>query len=76
MVFGSVPQDFFEEQWVFDQPTSRNVQKAPEVQLAAERRLEAALKEVLHSPVLFLLIQKRFGCQLIATVAFVGMESW
>lgn len=76
MVFGSVPQDLFQEQRVFDQPTSRDVQKAPKVQLAAERRLEAALKEVLHSPVLLLLIQKGFGCQLIATVTFVGMESW
>jgi len=31
MVFGSVPQDLFQEQWVFDQPTSRNVQEAPKV---------------------------------------------
>lgn len=31
MVFGSVPQDLFQEQWVFDQSTSRNVQEAPKV---------------------------------------------
>lgn len=31
MVFGSVSQDLFQEQRVFDQPTSRNVQEAPKV---------------------------------------------
>lgn len=76
MVFGSVPQDLLEEQGVFDQAAPRDVQEAPEVQLAAEGRLQAALQEILDSPVLLLLIQECFGCQLIAAVAFVGVESW
>lgn len=75
VVFGSVPQDLLEEQGVFDQAAPGDVQEAPQVQLAAEGRLQAALQEILHPPVLLLLIQQGFGCQLIAAVAFVGVES-
>lgn len=74
VVFRSVPQDLLQQQRVFDQPASRDVQEAPKVELAAERRLKAALQEVLNSPVLLLLVQKGFGCQLIAAVTFVGVE--
>lgn len=75
MVLGGVPQDLLEEQGVFDQAAPRDVQEAPEVQLAAEGRLQAALQEILHPPVLLLLVQESFGCQLVAAVAFVGVES-
>lgn len=74
VVLGSVPQDLLEEQRVFHQAAPRDVQEAPKVQLAAEGRLQAALQEILHPPVLLLLVQQGFGCQLVAAVAFVGVE--
>lgn len=75
VVWGGVPEDLFQQQGVFDQTGARDVKKAPQVQLPAERRLEAALQEVLHPPVLLLLVQQGLGCQLVAAVFLVGVES-
>lgn len=71
-----VPQNLLQQQRVLDQTAARNIQETPEVQLPAEGRLQAALKEILHSLVLLLLIQERFCCQLITAVFFVFIEPW
>lgn len=72
----SVSEDFSQQQRVFHQAWARYVQEAPEVQFPAEGRLQAALQEVLHSSVLLLLVQQGFGCELIAAVVFVGVQTW
>lgn len=59
---GSVFQNLFEKQWLLDQSRAWDVQEAPQVQLPAEGRLKAALQEVLHPSVLFLLVQQCLGC--------------
>lgn len=71
-----MPQDFLQEERVLDQATPRDVQKAPEVQLAAERRFKATLEEVLDSAVLLLLVQEGFSCQLVAAIGLVCIQSW
>lgn len=71
-----VSQDLFEQQWVLDQARARDVQEAPQVQLPAEGRLEAALQEVLHARVLLLLVQQRLGSQLVAAVVLVSVKPW
>lgn len=75
MVIGGVLQDLPEQQWIFHQPTAGDVQEVPEVQLPAKGRLEAALQEVLHPPVLLLLVQQGFGLDLIAAIWRVGGET-
>ncbi|KAK2500226.1 hypothetical protein MC885_000524 [Smutsia gigantea] len=39
-------------------------------------RLKTLLEKVLDSQVLFLSVTKSFGCQLVTTVAFVGIQAW
>lgn len=73
VLWWSVFQNLSEQQWVLDQAGAWNVQEAPQVQFPAERGLKATLQEVLHSPVLFLLVQQRLGCQLVAAVVLVGI---
>lgn len=68
-------EDLSQQQWVFHQARSWDVQEAPEVQLPAEGRLQAALQEVLHSLVLFFLVQQGFSCKLVAAVVFVGIQT-
>lgn len=75
VIRSSVFQDLSQQQWVFHQAWARDVQEAPEVQLPAERRLQAALQEVLDPPVLLLLVQQGFGCQLVAAVLFVTIQT-
>lgn len=75
MVVGRVLQDLPEQQGVLHQSAARDVQEVPQVQLAAEGRLEAALQEVLHPPVLLLLIQQGFGLHLVTAVRGVGGET-
>lgn len=72
MVVGRVLQDLPEQQRVLDQSAARDVQEVPQVQLPAERRLQAALQEVLHSSILLLLVQQGFGLHLVAAVRRVG----
>lgn len=74
MLWWSVSQYLLKQQWILDQARARDVQEAPQVQLPAKGRLEAALQEVLHPPVLLLLVQQRLGCQLVAAVVLVGVE--
>lgn len=69
-------KNLFQQQRVFDKAASRNIKEAPEIQFSAERRLQTTLEEVLDSWVLFLLIQKSLGCQLVTAVAFVGIQAW
>lgn len=75
MVVGCVLQDLPEQQRVFHQSAAWDVQEVPEVQLPAEGGLEAALQEVLHPPVLLLLVQQGFGLHLVAAVWRVGGET-
>lgn len=75
MVVGRVFQDLPEQQGILHQPAAWDVQEVPEVQLPAEGRLEAALQEVLHPPVLLLLVQQGLGLHLIAAVRRVGGET-
>lgn len=75
MLWWCVSQDLFEQQWVLDEARAWYVQEAPEVQLPAEGRLEAALQEVLNPPVLLLLVKQGLGRQLVAAVVPVGIES-
>ncbi|KAK2492748.1 hypothetical protein MC885_008817 [Smutsia gigantea] len=39
-------------------------------------RLKTSLEKVLDSRVFFLSVKKSFGCQLVTTVAFVGIQAW
>lgn len=73
VLWWSVPQYLFEQQWILDQTGAWDVQEAPQVQLPAEGGLQTALEEVLHPWVLFFLVQQRLSCQLVATVVFVGI---
>ena len=73
MLWWSVSQYLFEQQWVLDQAGAWNVQETPQVQFPAEGWLKATLQEVLHASVLLLLVQQRLGCQLVAAVVFVGV---
>lgn len=75
MIRGSVSEDFSEQQRVLHQAGTWDVQETPEVQFPAEGGLQAALQEVLHTPVLLFLVQKRFGCKLVAAVSFVGVQT-
>lgn len=67
-------QDLSEQQRVFHQSTARDVQEVPQVQLPAEGRLETALQEVLHPPILLLLVQQGLGLHLVTAVRCVGGE--
>lgn len=71
----SVSEDLSQQQWIFHQTGTWDVQEAPEVQLPAEGRLQAALQEVLHALVLFFLVQQCFGCKLVAAVVFVSIQT-
>lgn len=75
MIRGSVSEDFSEQQRVLDQAGTWDVQETPEVQFPAEGGLQAALQEVLHTPVLLFLVQQSFGCKLVAAVSFVGVQT-
>lgn len=75
VVVGRVLQDLSEQQRVLHQPAARDVQEVPQVQLPAERRLQAALQEVLDPPVLLLLVQQGLGLHLVAAVRRVGGET-
>ena len=75
VVVGRVLQDLPEQQWIFHHPAAGNVQEVPQVQLPTEGRLEAALQEVLHPPVLLLLVQQGLGLHLVTAVRGVGGET-
>ena len=76
-VFGGRVSEYLPEQErVLDQPRAWDVQEAPQVQLPAEGRLQAALQEVLHTLVLLLLVQQGLGSQLVAAVHLVGVQTW
>lgn len=68
VVVWRVLQDLPEQQRVFHQSAAGDVQEVPQVQLPAEGRLEAALQEVLHPPVLLLLVQQGFCLHLVTAV--------
>ncbi len=68
-------EDLSQQQRVFDQATAWYVQEAPEVQFAAEGRLQTALEEVVHPMVLLLMVQQCFGCHLVTAVAVVGFKT-
>lgn len=72
---GCVLEDLSEQQRVLHQSTARDVQEAPQVQFAAEGRLQAALEEVLHPRVLLLMVQQGFGRHLVTAVAVVGVKT-
>lgn len=69
-------EDLFEQEGVFEQAGAGDVQEAPQVQLPAEGRLQAALQEVLHPPVLFLLVQQGLGRHLVTAVVSVCIQPW
>lgn len=75
MVVGRVLEDLPEQQRVLHQSTARDVQEVPQVQLPAERRLQAALQEVLHPQILLLLVQQGLGLHLVTAVWSVGVEA-
>lgn len=75
MLWWRVLEDLLQQQWVLDQTGARDVQETPQVQLPAEGRLQAALQEVLHAPVLLLLVQQRLGSELVAAVLLVGIQA-
>lgn len=69
-------EDLFEQEGVFEQAGAGDVQEAPQVQLPAEGRLQAALQEVLHPPVLLLLVQQGLGSQLVTAIVSVRIQTW
>lgn len=71
-----VPQHLLEKERILEEARAGDVQEAPQVQLPAERRLQAALEEVAHAPVLLLLVQQRLGRQLTAAVLAVCVQTW
>lgn len=75
MLWWSVSQYLLKQQWILDQARARDVQEAPQVQLPAKGRLEAALQEVLHPPILLLLVQQGLGLHLVAAVRGVAGET-
>lgn len=68
-------EDLSQQQWVFHQAGTWDVEEAPEVQFPAEGRLETSLQEVLDAFILFFLIQQGFGRKLVATVVFVSVQT-
>lgn len=76
MVVRRVFEDLPEQQGVFDQPAPGYIQEAPQVQLPTEGRLQAALQEVLHPPVLLLLVQQGLGSQLVTAIVSVRIQTW
>ena len=65
----------FQQQGVFDQTASREIQEVPQVQLPAERRLLAQAQEVLHSLLVLLLVQQGFGPHLVTAVCNIGPQA-
>ena len=69
------PQDLVHEQRILDEPRARHVQEAPQVQLAAEGRLEAAVEEVVEPLVGgLLLVEQRPRPHLVRAVAHVVLQ--
>lgn len=64
-----------QQQWVFDQTASRQIQEVPQVQFPAERRLLTQAQEVLHSLLVLFLVQQGFGPNLITAVCDVGLQT-
>lgn len=57
VVVRCVFENLTQQQWIFDKPAARDVQKVPQVQLATEGRLQTTLQEVVYPVVLLFMVQ-------------------
>lgn len=65
----------FQQQGVFDQTASREIQEVPEVQFPAEWRLLTQAQEVLHSLLVLLQVQQGFCSYLVTAVCNIGLQA-
>lgn len=65
----------FQQQRVFDQTASREIQEVPQVQFPAERRLLTQAQKVLHSFLVLLLVQQGFGPHLVTAICNIGLQA-
>lgn len=65
----------FQQQGVFDQTAPREIQKVPQVQFPAERRLLTQAQKLLHSFLLLLLVQQGFSPHLVTAVCNIGLQA-
>lgn len=65
----------FQQQGVFDQAASREIQKVPQVQFPAKRRLLTQTQELLHSLIVLFVVQQGFGSDLVTAVCNVGLQA-
>lgn len=64
-----------QQQGVFDQTASREIQEVPQVQFPAERGLLAQTKEVLNLFLVLFLVEQGFGPHLVTAVRNVGLQA-
>lgn len=75
VIGGRALLNLLEQQWVLDQAAAGQIQKVPQIQLAAKGRLLTQTQKLLYSLLLLLLVQQGFSPHLIATVGHICLQA-